>query len=645
MAKWLDKYEQGGLILKKKTKDNYGTKPNVNDAKVSAGPNFVGDGYTAYNWKSPAWGGQFQMGGSLPGSVGFMYARTQNPAPSNGKYTKKTQASAQNGQEMKYWQDGLDFKPKSISQNGSWLEKYAMEPKLQDNVRNVILRKMTPEEKKNAAIASSNAQFAKAQHEANVMAERKKNRESQGDVRRSNPNGEFHIEDKFRMFPKSVGGVGEMIDDYLNPLTIIGHQADKLGNSLRHGDMSQYASALGESATLGLLGFDPLGQTEKFVTTKAAPLLKSSADQIYSKYIYPKRYANEIKELEALHSLAPERYLQPEASKRMKAVLGIDPTSMEQPTITTSNVGSHYSPGTNNINIDFDQIRRLKKEGHELNLPSVYEHEYGHFLQREAHRYSDDFANKMLKYLEDVKAYNDPYNQRLINAPIDDLSRKERDDLFSGEVKFKPFKPTPTSKSTKIDKYTKNLYDVDPVINEGTYQEKTPLSIPNARYFTHDVEPMAHLREMRQNMLTKGYIKDLYEPISEGTISKFIAENPKDRISSFTPNSDIDVKYVKGLEKIFRNLPAAAPVAVGAGAVAASKEYAKGGIVDPRGQWAHPGEVTTIPGNDITMKGVDYDVVGVSNTGDKKLMKPGKNYKFDGDYVTEYPKNWLDKYK
>jgi hypothetical protein len=119
MANWLDKYEQGGLVLKKKTKDNYGKKPNVNDVKVSAGPGFEGDGYTAQNWKSPAWGGQFAMGGTLPGSVGFMYARTQDPAPANGKYTKKTKASAQNGTEMKFYQEGLDFKPKTISKNGS----------------------------------------------------------------------------------------------------------------------------------------------------------------------------------------------------------------------------------------------------------------------------------------------------------------------------------------------------------------------------------------------------------------------------------------------------------------------------------------------------------------------------------------------
>jgi hypothetical protein len=62
---------------------------------------------------------QLAMGGSMPGAVGFMYARTQSPAPSNGPYAKKTKASAQNGQEMKYYQEGLDFKPKTISQDGS----------------------------------------------------------------------------------------------------------------------------------------------------------------------------------------------------------------------------------------------------------------------------------------------------------------------------------------------------------------------------------------------------------------------------------------------------------------------------------------------------------------------------------------------
>ena len=120
MAKWLDKYEQGGLVLKKKTKDNYGKRENPNDIKASVGPDFVGLGYnTKGRDYSPAWGGQFAMGGALPGAVGFTYARVAGSAPANGKYTKKTKASAQNGKEMSFYQNGLDFKPKSISKNGS----------------------------------------------------------------------------------------------------------------------------------------------------------------------------------------------------------------------------------------------------------------------------------------------------------------------------------------------------------------------------------------------------------------------------------------------------------------------------------------------------------------------------------------------
>ena len=111
---WLDKYNDGGPI-----------QENYNDAQASVGPNFVGMGNdtTGRNY-SPAWGGQFALGGSLPGAVGFMYARTAGAAPSNGPYAKKTKASAQNGQEMKFYQEGLDWKPNNISKNGSWLEKY-----------------------------------------------------------------------------------------------------------------------------------------------------------------------------------------------------------------------------------------------------------------------------------------------------------------------------------------------------------------------------------------------------------------------------------------------------------------------------------------------------------------------------------------
>ena len=65
----------------------------------------------------------------------------------------------------------------------------------------------------------------------------------------------------------------------------------------------------------------------------------------------------------------------------------------------------------------------------------------------------------------------------------------------------------------------------------------------------------------------------------------------------------------------------------------------KGGpIVDPKGQWAHPGQITRIPSNQITMQGVPYPVLGIGNNGQQQMMYPGQDYNFsDADYVDEYP--------
>lgn len=106
MASWLDKYNDD--------------IPNAQNGIEGTMGGLTDKGFN-YNG---AWGGTMAMGGSIPGAVGFTYARTQSPAPSNGPYAKKTKASAQNGMEMKYWQEGLDFKPKTISQDGDYIKKH-----------------------------------------------------------------------------------------------------------------------------------------------------------------------------------------------------------------------------------------------------------------------------------------------------------------------------------------------------------------------------------------------------------------------------------------------------------------------------------------------------------------------------------------
>ena len=68
-------------------------------------------------------------------------------------------------------------------------------------------------------------------------------------------------------------------------------------------------------------------------------------------------------------------------------------------------------------------------------------------------------------------------------------------------------------------------------------------------------------------------------------------------------------------------------------------DYNYGGmIIDPLGQWAHPGKNTRIPGSSITMQGVSYPVLARANNGMTVMMQPGQDYNFEGaDYVDEYP--------
>jgi len=69
-------------------------------------------------------------------------------------------------------------------------------------------------------------------------------------------------------------------------------------------------------------------------------------------------------------------------------------------------------------------------------------------------------------------------------------------------------------------------------------------------------------------------------------------------------------------------------------------QFKQGGpILDPRGQWAHPGKRTIVPTptGRITMQGVPYPVYGQDETGFGQMMYPGGEYKFPGQMVEEIP--------
>ena len=797
MANWLNKYEQGGLVLKKKTKDNYGKKANPNDVQASVGPDFVGLGYNTKGRNySPAWGGQFQMGGSLPGAVGFTYARTAGSAPANGKYTKKTKASAQNGQEMKFYQEGLDFKPKTISQNGAVLnpELFNIDTKAaQDATRNPIPRKMTAAEKKEA-IASASAARERDQEKRNqIIAERAAKRQTKGDL---NTPGTWNTAEKLRMFPESVGGLGEIYDDYINPGMVVGSMADMLGESIANRDIRGAGMALGMSAGLGALGIDPLGTALKYKNVgskylknlqqqgvnvqtadisnplrgKGMPIREiddvataPSSTQDIGQYTrdrdaaiaaYDQRRAAEMAAYEQRRIDEMAAYDQRNAAIRQSNTPRTPyqaPTDDELLRMNEAEANRYYRRPTST---DY-QPGSYTPDYAPVNRPPVdRDAEMARFRQRLAESNARDRERQGTRTMYEeifgplpsqprTSSVNQGPSLSDLMSPDSDLAMQPANAIVPtgpkfGDAEFKIGQAAPgrhRQTDATGNSFEQTVEDYGG-IRAGNYKVTGPdggymeietrvdpndptgyLRVSNMTFRSEDekiaAKQMQKIFSHLPPKLDMGYIStSMYsQPLTDAQIARW-ANNQPGRIE--LKNIDLSElntwhknkydamydertgeaygDYLTQIKRQFPRLEKTAKkvsettgytlpkpelrynnqkvtldqldspewkelfaqdpslrkeIKIFAPKYGVKKNWKNGGnIVDPMGQWAHPGEITTIPGNDITMKGVNYDVLGVSNTGDKKLMKPGKNYKFDGDYVTEYPKGgWLNKYK
>jgi len=61
--------------------------------------------------------------------------------------------------------------------------------------------------------------------------------------------------------------------------------------------------------------------------------------------------------------------------------------------------------------------------------------------------------------------------------------------------------------------------------------------------------------------------------------------------------------------------------------------------ISSRGVYDYPGQDVIVPTTDgrVTMKSVDYPILGVDEFGNRKTMMPGKEYQFPGKIISEYP--------
>ena len=155
---------------------------------------------------------------------------------------------------------------------------------------------------------------------------------------------------------------------------------------------------------------------------------------------------------------------------------------------------------------------------------------------------------------------------------------------------------------------------------------KVPVTSNQSKYYTEPTEIKARMDQARFKFGLKPSDK-----FTESMYDTMLKENNFMGMGQYIKDKN---KFIDLMNNFW-----AAPAVGAVGAGSLLNEKAEGGpILDPRGQWAHPGKVTRIPGSDITMQGVPYPVYGVGSNGQEQMMYPEQEYNFgSASYVDEYP--------
>lgn len=510
------------------------------------------------------------------------------PYPVLGVASNGQQVMMQPGQDYNFGNaEHVDEYP--MMQNGGFFDKYS-ESMRQDATRNVIPRKMTDRERLEASAYSDQAQKRALTNTKEVIAERKKNISTKGDL---NTPGSWNIKEKARLFPNSVGRAGEMFDEYVNPATYVGIFGDALGESVAARDPKGVALSLAMATGAGAMGLDPLGGGIKAVKSltkqlpNAAKYTLGSMYKTYNENIYPilnkeklVPYADKITKLNEMNAATRESLKSGELRKRLinQGLTEEEVSNMKVPNLAF--FADNKSPGTsysryqdpNNslklegININFDQLNRLKNNG--ISLEAAYEHEVGHFLQRPLANKNPlndlNKYNELLKnYKKDVRIYKKE-GEKLANdygldknkvIKDDDKERyrlylramREKDEAAVNWFDRKPQLPERPNYESELDKKVRDL----------NFNSENSFS----NYFNKDHEAYPFLREMRQTMVDQGFIKDKYQDMNKDVISNFLNSKTKNRLKEILSRKEKE-SNTDILHTLFKNLPAVAPAVI-----------------------------------------------------------------------------------
>ena len=590
------------------------------------------------------------MGGmSIPGSVGFTYARTAGSAPSEGKYAKKTMASAQNGQEMKFYQNGLDWKPKSMQEGGKIYEG-------QELPEFVVEGK---DERMREAMFQGMAKFYG--HVGELMGAPQKEAMQLITGKEQTPSEAWGFQkpggwlDSYSSFGKNALNFGmDALGDPLNAVPGVGLADDVFKLSVKNVGKN-LTENLGKGIGKRAISQAPSPQMmADNVAASATPNASTVANQqpLYTELTHP-----HMDLLQELKQKTIDRLDTPEGRRRLQYMIN-----------KNFKIGNHEAWG-----------KPVEGWG-EFFLHGLKSGELSGYKKLTPEDIIEDFRN--LKFVESSDPFigkDNAYASRLggdagfgpgsfpvmymgENQIPGDIMR-----IFDHEIGHHLQRvKKPTNLDNQLSKLElkkqpnlPNLASSEEMLEDvdfsNTNQKWGYGFYPALDYFiqgTGGMEKLPFAAEIRQSLLRRGKIKDYYDEITPQMI-----EDHYDLYNKTGGNKSIlrlyeimekTPKNFKILSETLNKLPAVTlPIAGGAAATISAlqnnqpvQKQKNGGITkDNQGYW-NPnnwGQPVEIGSNNITMQGVYEPLLGISDTGDTKLMQPGKNYKFKGKKVTEYP--------
>ena len=690
---------------------------------------------------------EMAMGGALPGAVGFTYARTQDPAPSNGKYTKKTKASAQDGKALS-----------PDANDRSTLGFNTDDPAFQ----NIKANSFVPFDKKDfEGIRQNMAGYMSSPLYMDRLSKSIPDAENAKEIQKRRLDNLLSI----KLNPKTVNEGTNYSSNSINLGATDFVDNAMVSHEIAHGTVPNLTTSYGKQNIFGKVAnvvgdlFQPYEQfsnseLEKIniplsgeVTTPGFINMLARREEHYKPQgtkASAKTAANEtygdltgMRQLlldngvttEFGQELTPElfkkatenkRVINSPAFKRMKlrfkdediikmnnevamndnaapltqaqngnmfpkATLTLDdpklntPNNFElstaiksgtqDPTATnleTDSFGQAYNKARKKGKTNFsyqgkkystkykgtpeEQLRQTGITDAQLHDKNIIQDQFARNLTPQGYDMSNAiFAlfgkNKSRREMEDAAVNNKDLNRGMY--PSDEIRRRlDAGNLYSGL----PQKYNTFSVSKNKPSISKNKDDIYYSMTNDKLREQL-----RNKLITYDLdlqeEVPVHFKKYDNSIEyipespNKVILKD-----DSGVMFNFTASLGKDDKGDYVSYYDkwdieptdfgkpfeiYDKIYLKDLIKGYKPY---------------TPKKQKGGVIkDDMGQWAHPGEVTEIGSNDITMQGVDYPVLGISDTGDTQMMYPDQDYKFDGDKVTEFPMKqnggWLDKYK